>query len=173
MVTAMAGERATVERSIAAERRVTAESFLAQKLVIWQKRLKLDAWNITFILVHPSELKPKTLGNIHWDAEVKRASIKILSPEDYKLAFPDALKDMEFTVVHELVHLQLSSLPRNEASRSAEEKAVNTLTEALLSLERQPQNPAAVESGSTLSGGLPSPSSEAPSASRGRAPGPR
>jgi hypothetical protein len=118
-------------------------------------------------------LKPKTLGNIHWDADVKRASIKILSPEDYKLAFPDALKDMEFTVVHELVHLQLSSLPRNDASRSAEEKAVNTLTEALLNLDRQPQNPMPVEFGGNLGAGLPPPSSEAPSASRGRAPGPR
>ena len=173
MAAAVAGDRAIAERSIAAERRVTADSFLTQKLVIWQKRLKLEAWYITFNLVHPSELKPKTLGNIHWDADVKRASIKILSPEDYKLTFPDALKDMEFTVVHELVHLQLSSLPRNEASRSAEEKAVNTLTEALLNLDRQQQNAAVVESGSNPGTGLSAPSSEAPSASRGRAPGPR
>jgi hypothetical protein len=55
------------------------------------------------------------------------------------MSFPDALKDMEFTIVHELVHLQLSSLPRNDASRSAEEKAVNTLTDALLNLDRRPQ----------------------------------
>jgi hypothetical protein len=124
----------------AAEKSMVAESFLTQRLVIWQKRLKLEDWNITFKLVHISDLKPKTLGNVHWDSDLKKASMSILSPADYKLSFADALKDMEFTVVHELVHLQLSSLPRNEASRSAEERAVNTLTEALLNLDRQQQN---------------------------------
>jgi len=119
------------------EQCVTAETFLTQKLAIWQKRLKLEDWDIGLKLVHPNELKPKTLGNIHWDSDKKRANIKVLSPLDFKLAFPEALKDMEFTVVHELIHLQLSSLPRNEASRSAEEKAVNTLTDALLSLDRK------------------------------------
>jgi hypothetical protein len=127
------------EQTLAAERTIAAETFLTQKLVIWQKRLKLEDGNITFKLVHFSDLKPKTLGNIHWDSDLKKASMSILSPADYKLSFPDALRDMEFTVVHELVHLQLSSLPRNEASRSAEEKAVNTITEALLNLDRQAQ----------------------------------
>jgi hypothetical protein len=47
------------------------------------------------------------------------------------------LDDMEFTVVHELVHLQLSSLPRSEASRSAEEHAVNEITQALLNLAKR------------------------------------
>src|SRR5215467_1453019 len=89
---ALAGDAATSERTVTAERYATTEAFLNQKLAIWQKRLKLDGWNITFKLVHPSELKPKTLGNIHWDSDVKRATIKILSPDDYKLAFPDALK---------------------------------------------------------------------------------
>jgi hypothetical protein len=134
----MAAERpGTPAENIAQERITTAETFLNQRLFIWQKRLKLEDWNITFKLVRLSELKPKTLGNIHWDSDVKKASMSILCPADYKLSFPDALKDMEFTVVHELVHLQLSSLPRNEASRSAEEKAVNTLTDALLNLDRQ------------------------------------
>jgi hypothetical protein len=47
------------------------------------------------------------------------------------------LNDMELTIVHELVHLELSSLPRNEASRSSEEHAVNRIAEALLGLDRQ------------------------------------
>ncbi len=119
------------------EQCLTAETFLNQKLFIWQKRLKLEHWNITVKLVRPGELKPKTLGNIHWDADTRSAAIKVLSPLDYRMEFTEAIKDMEFTVVHELVHLQLSSLPRNEASRSAEEKAVNTITQALLDLDRQ------------------------------------
>ncbi len=44
--------------------------------------------------------------------------------------------DMEFTVVHELVHLRLASLPKSDSSRSTEEAAVNSITEALIALDR-------------------------------------
>ncbi len=118
------------------ESRDVAQTFLNERLWVWQQRLRLADWKISIKLVRTAALKPKTLGNIHWDADTRIAVIKVLDIADYKLSFPDTLKDMEFTVVHELVHLQLSSLPRNEASRSAEEKAVNTLTEALLTLDR-------------------------------------
>lgn len=119
---------------VARERAVTAESFVNERLAIWQKRLKLEDWHISAKLVRTTELKPKTVGNIHWDTPTKTANIKVLALADYKLSFQDALRDMEFTVVHELVHLQLSSLPRSDASRGAEERAVNQLTEALLEL---------------------------------------
>ncbi len=93
--------------------------------------------NINIRMVRATELKPKTLGNIHWDTPAKKAEIKVLSLADYRLPYADTLRDMEFTVVHELIHLQLSSLPRSEASRGAEERAVNQITEALLDLARQ------------------------------------
>ena len=121
----------------ARERSAAAESFLAEKLWVWQQRLKLQDWDITIRLVPTTELKPKTLGNIHWDSATKTATVRALSLADYKLSYPDALRDLEFTVVHELIHLQLSSLPRSEASRGAEERAVNQLTEALLELSRR------------------------------------
>src|SRR5437868_483089 len=80
-----------LDPSTAAERIATAETFLTQRLFVWQKRLKLEDWNITFKLVHFSDLKPKTLGNVHWDSDVKKASMSILCPADYKIPFPDAL----------------------------------------------------------------------------------
>jgi hypothetical protein len=138
VATALAAQADPPEPGGMSEKCLTAQSFLHEKLGIWQKRIKLEEWNISVKTVRLAELKPKTLGNIHWDSETHRANINVLSPVDYKLPFPDALKDMEFTIVHELLHLQLSSLPRNEASRSAEEKAVNALTEALLNLDRRP-----------------------------------
>lgn len=119
------------------ERAITANTFVQEKLAQWQKRLKLEDWHITATLVRGTQLKPKTLGNIHWDTPAKTALIHVLALEDYKLPYPDALKDMEFTVVHELVHLQLSNLPRSDASRGAEERAVNQITQALLDLDRQ------------------------------------
>ncbi len=114
----------------------TIVNFLDGRLAVWQHRLHLQDWKISIIMSHPSELKPRTLGNIHWDSDKKAAVIRVLHPADYKMAYKPMLDDMEFTVVHELIHLELSSLPRSEASRSAEEYAVNQIAEALLKLDR-------------------------------------
>jgi hypothetical protein len=43
---------------------------------------------------------------------------------------------MEFTMVHELIHLELASLPRTDASRRDEEAAVDRMAGALLRLDR-------------------------------------
>lgn len=120
----------------AEEHEVLAQKFVKDKLKLWQSRLNLEKWDIRVELVRAASLKPKTLGNIHWDSDTMQATVNVLSSYDYKLPLQEMLDDMEFTVVHELVHLQLSSLPRSEASRSAEEHAVNEVTQALLKLAR-------------------------------------
>lgn len=119
------------------ERGLQAESFVNGRLPIWQQRLNLQDWKIAIIMSHPADLKPKTLGNIHWDADKKSAVIRVLDASDYRLPFREMLEDMEFTVVHELIHLELSSLPRSDASRRDEEHAVNTIADALLKLDRK------------------------------------
>jgi hypothetical protein len=113
-----------------------SETYVTERLAVWQQRLKLQDWKITITMAHPSDLKPKTLGNIHWDADKKSAVIRVLDSADYRLTCRDMLDDMEFTVVHELIHLELSSLPRSEASRRDEEYAVNQIADALLALDR-------------------------------------
>jgi hypothetical protein len=122
------------------ERTALAESFTLEKLWRWQKRLQLEDWKITVVVARASEMKPKTLGNIHWDTDTKTATIRVLDPADYEMSQPDMLKDMEFTVVHELIHLELASvlspLSRNDASRREEEHAVNHMADALLKLDR-------------------------------------
>jgi hypothetical protein len=82
-------------------------------------------------------LEPKTLGNIRWDLDKKEATIGVLSTKDYTLQGQEMLDDMEFTIVHEMVHLHLASLPRSEASRRIEEHAVNELAKALLKLAKR------------------------------------
>ena len=114
-----------------------ARTVISDKLGIWQQRLKLENWKISVNLTRLTDLKPKTLGNIHWDADKKTAVIRVLSPSDYQFSCSDALKDIEFTIVHELIHLELASLPHSEASRREEEHAVNQLTQALLELDRR------------------------------------
>ncbi|MBV9504974.1 MAG: hypothetical protein JO323_08215 [Acidobacteriia bacterium] len=123
-------------QSTSQERNGVVETYVTERLAVWQQRLSLQSWKISVIMAHPEDLKPKTLGNIHWDSDKKSAIIRVLHAADYKLPFREMLEDMEFTVVHELIHLELSSLPRSEASRRDEEHAVNQIADALLKLDR-------------------------------------
>jgi hypothetical protein len=122
------------------ERKLLAERFASERLWVWQKRLNLQEWDLSVVASRASELKPKTVGNIHWDREKKTALIRILDPADYHLPFDEMLRDIEFTVVHELIHLEmvpvLSDLQRTEENRREEEHAVNHMAEALLKLDR-------------------------------------
>jgi len=119
-----------------ARREAVAQRFVTRTLATWQARLDLKDWKIQVDLVRPSELEPRTLGNIHWDLDAKQARICVLSAYDYKLATPAMLDDMEFTIVHELVHLDLAALPHTDASVLPEEHAVNELATALLQLAK-------------------------------------
>jgi hypothetical protein len=94
---------------------------------------------------HPTQLRHGTLGNVHWDADKKAAVIRVLDAADYDRPFRATLEDMEFTVLHELVHLELTSLTRSFKSRSEEsfseeEQAVNRISHALLQLDHADQS---------------------------------
>ena len=110
---------------------------LQSRLGLWQDRLNLKDWKITIVMKRRAELKPKTLGQVHWDKSKKSAVIWIQHACDYNLPAAEILRDMEFTVVHELLHLKFASSRRSEASRRAEEHAVNHIAEALLRLDYQ------------------------------------
>jgi len=135
-------EPASVPQS-SAERSTIAERFAAEKLSSWQRRLNLSDWDIKIVVARSTDLKKNTVGNIRWDREKKTAVIRVLDPVDYKMAWSDTLRDIEFTVVHELIHLEMSpvlaDLNRTDANRMEEEYAVNHMTEALLRLDRGPK----------------------------------
>ncbi|MGA2712130.1 MAG: hypothetical protein ABSG41_03410 [Bryobacteraceae bacterium] len=114
-----------------------AQQFLDGRLVVWQPRLKLEGWRISVVMTRQSDLPPKTMGGIRWDKSKKSAVIWVLDPSDYRLPFREMLDDMELTVVHELVHLDLAALPHGQASRSSEEQAVNGIAQAMLGLDRK------------------------------------
>jgi hypothetical protein len=131
------------------ERGPLADKFVREKLPLWQSRLKLEDWKISILSVHPSGLRAQTMGNIHWDADKKSAVIRVLDASDYHMPFHATLNDMEFTIVHELIHLELVSLPRSEASRSDEEHAINHLADALLQFDRRDDTLVALKASSS------------------------
>jgi hypothetical protein len=119
-----------------AQQSLLAQQFVDEKLAVWRQRLKLENWKISAVMTPLSDLAPKTLGGIRWDKPKKSAVIFVLNPADYRLPFREMLDDMELTIVHELVHLELATASHHEASRSVEEHAVNGIAEALLALDR-------------------------------------
>jgi hypothetical protein len=123
----------------ATEQTQLAQKFVNEKLVLWQQRLKLEDWRVSAVMTPRTDFAPQTLGGIRWDKPKKTAVIYVLAPADYRLPFREMLDDMELTVVHELVHLDLATAPHHEASRSVEEHAVNGIAEAMLALDRKKQ----------------------------------
>ena len=130
---------ATIPNMTPAASREFAQQYITEKLALWQQRLKLGDWHITWAMARRSDLKPNTVGQIHWDKPNKSAAILVMDPSDYRMPFSAMLDDMELTIIHEVVHLKLTSLPHSEASRGSEEQAVNGLSEALFALEHQKQ----------------------------------
>jgi hypothetical protein len=120
---------------------------------LWQKRLDLVDWRIGTMIVRQTELKPETLGNLHWDTEVHTATIRVLDPCDYELPAWEVPEDIEYTIVHELIHLQLSVLPRDTNARIVEERVVNKISNALFQLEKGPGYRLHVAPAANASGG--------------------
>jgi len=93
---------------------------------------------VTVIASQRDGLRAGTLGNIRWDLEKKTAVIKVLDSSNYQTSLDATLRDMEFTVVHELIHLEFCASTRpDQSSRTDEETAVNNIAEALLQLDRR------------------------------------
>lgn len=120
--------------SAGAGQTIVSQAQVDRWLQIWQKRLALDDWTIEAHIVRQDDLNHDTLGNLKWSASGHTATIKVLNPLDYDMPATQIPSDIERTVLHELVHLELSVLPRN-GSRLVEEQVVNRVTEALLQLD--------------------------------------
>ena len=106
------------------------ESHLDQKLKSWQRRLGMDDWRLTIRLVRQKELDKNTWGNAEWDPTVRTGTISVLDPADYNLKGGELRLDMECTIVHELVHIQVS--PFDAPDELMREEVVNRIMTALL-----------------------------------------
>ena len=103
---------------------------LGDQLKAWQKRLGLDDWTMTLQVVRQSEIDPNAWGSARWNSRAKTATIQVLDPRDYNLKGADLRLDMECTIVHELVHIQVSPLDASDAQ--VREDVVNKIMAALL-----------------------------------------
>jgi len=106
------------------------ESHLDRQLKTWQRRLGMDDWRLTIRLVRQNDLDKNTWGNAEWDPHGKTGTISVLDPADYNLSGADLKLDMECTIVHELVHIQVG--PFDAPNENMREDVVNRIMTALL-----------------------------------------
>jgi hypothetical protein len=106
------------------------ESHLDRQLKSWQRRLGMDDWRLTIKLVRQNDLDRNTWGNAEWDPRRKTGTISVLDPADYNLRGGDLKLDMECTIVHELVHIQVG--PFDAPNENVREDVVNRIMTALL-----------------------------------------
>jgi hypothetical protein len=117
---------------------------LQARLEYWQACLRLQDWDIEVRLVRGATIGQGTSGELHTFRLKKRALIKILREDDYEAALEGAVfdqpHDMEYTLVHELVHLALDActvqFDPGTIQETAEEHAVHALASALVALDR-------------------------------------
>ncbi len=106
------------------------QSRLEQKLKVWQKRMGLGDWSLSLRVVRQDQIDSNSWGAAEWDAKARTAVISVLDPRDYNLHGGELKLDMECTIVHELVHLQVAPLAaRDERQR---EDVVNKIMTALM-----------------------------------------
>ena len=96
----------------------------------WQKRMGLQDWNLSLRVVRQTQIDPNAWGAAEWDWKARTGVISVLDPRDYNLRGGELRLDMECTIVHELVHIQVSPLAaRDEGQR---EEVVNNIMTALV-----------------------------------------
>lgn len=106
------------------------ENRLDHQMKLWQRRLGLEDWNLTVRIVRQADLDRNAWGSSEWDPDAKSGVINVLDPRDYNLKGGELKLDMECTIVHELVHIQVSSLAGHDVQ--ATEQVVNRFMTALL-----------------------------------------
>lgn len=106
----------------------------------WQKTLRLQDWKITSKLVTAVELgeEDDAVGRNYINLNAKHANIQVLAPEAADEERLERSKDVEDTLVHELIHCHFQPFwTDKEPMCTLQEQAIETLTGALLQLKRK------------------------------------
>lgn len=105
-------------------------------LVKWQAVLRLQDWDIEILYVKSFDLEVNTGGHVVRCDAKKTARVKVLDPDLYDPCLI-VKQDVEYTVVHELVHIHFALIDDfKDTNNALYEQAVHRISKALLSLDR-------------------------------------
>ena len=96
----------------------------------WQKRLRLQDWEIALSFVKSLDMSGPNLGEIKIYPDHRAADICLLREEDYPQNLPWYV-DMESVLVHELLHIHFNPLSSPEKNVQ-EDAAIESIVPALI-----------------------------------------
>ncbi|MGE0451785.1 MAG: hypothetical protein AB7Q29_19585 [Vicinamibacterales bacterium] len=111
----------------------------------WQQVLRLQDWNVTVRLGRFHEMKSATaVAQVWTSCTLRDAVITLLDPDDFRPDHDAAMRDMDDSLVHELLHLHMKDLGVMKADGDdpptppeiAEERAIAALAAAFVRLNR-------------------------------------
>lgn len=113
----------------------------------WQKRLRLEHWDLRIRYARHHELEEDTGGSVNQEETRLAAVIFVLLPADYDTSIPWP-HDVERIVVHELLHLWVNTfadmLERSPDNKRyiGMEQTINVVCDLLVALDRgEPDQP--------------------------------
>lgn len=131
---------------------------LQQKCTEWQQRLRLQDWEVQIVIRRERDFAvANRSGEVDWTLSKKMAVIRILDQADYGpgIMVP---QDMENDLVHELLHLLFApfsgKLDEDSLEYTTMEQAINTLSAAMVELERMNEELAKRRPGLLIDNGL-------------------
>lgn len=104
----------------------------AALLDFWQRILRLQDWRITLTICKRGVLPDGVVGGVKPQMDSMTATIRVLHPIHHIDYQPG---DLELTIVHELLHLHFWPLTKSE--NPAEERAIEMIADALLTMVAQ------------------------------------
>lgn len=124
------------------------EHMLQTECRLWQKKLRLQDWNVKVHLCRLHEMPDReAIGAIIPIPERKDAQMYLLSPMDTPLLAQHfiAAEEMNYalTIVHELLHLHLAPFTQHlsDAEQVQEEVAINAISRCLVNAYAKQHKP--------------------------------
>lgn len=111
-------------------------SDIPARLAYWQRRLRIQDWDIEARVERMSSIGPGVFGNCARNNESRHARIRLLDPDDVDTSAIPSSHDLEETMVHELLHVVFHCASEDTESRVAFEQAIDSTARALVGLER-------------------------------------
>lgn len=111
---------------------------LRERLSYWQRRMRLQDFDIQIKFVTPSEIGQGVVGRCRPDWKNGQAMLEILNPK-YNKINADGFQNIDLTIVHELTHLLLWPIQKwdddeESLERQLLEQVVEKISKGLLDI---------------------------------------
>lgn len=108
---------------------------LVNLLAFWQRQLRIQDWDVRLSVVRYHEIEGN-IGLCKAKASSRQAIIQLCDPQDLHHDASDSDRDLEVTLVHELLHVAFPSDLEDGRTSEAQEQAIDSTARALVLLRR-------------------------------------